>query len=193
LSRLDKNATAWIYPTTYHIKVAVRDRSAFWLSSGNWNNSNQPDIDPATSAADAEAAWHRDRDWHVIIEEPRLAALFEDYLLNDLAVAAAHNNPPELPGPPLAPPPLANTVTWACKQFFPTTTVTGTIKIVPLPTPDPGVYADADAYTTSSSPPPSPCTCSSSTSNYPTRRTPPRKLSSTSSTLSSTGRTTASR
>src|SRR6201995_4248364 len=46
LTRTDKDATAWIYPSAYHIKVAVRDRSVFWLSSGNWNNSNQPDIDP---------------------------------------------------------------------------------------------------------------------------------------------------
>src|SRR5262245_58204297 len=31
---------------SYHIKVAVRDRSAFWLSSGNLQSSNQPDIAP---------------------------------------------------------------------------------------------------------------------------------------------------
>ena len=35
-----------IFPTAYHIKVAVRDGTAFWLSSGNWQSSNQPDIDP---------------------------------------------------------------------------------------------------------------------------------------------------
>jgi hypothetical protein len=39
LTRTDPDATAWIFPTAYHIKVAVRDRTAFWLSSGNWNNS----------------------------------------------------------------------------------------------------------------------------------------------------------
>ena len=33
----------WIFRTAYHIKVAVRDHSTFWLSSGNWNNSNQPE------------------------------------------------------------------------------------------------------------------------------------------------------
>ena len=42
LERADPLAAAWIYPNAYHIKVAVRDGSAFWLSSGNWNNSNQP-------------------------------------------------------------------------------------------------------------------------------------------------------
>lgn len=143
LTRLDKDATAWIYPTSYHIKVAVRDHSAFWLSSGNWNNSNQPDIDPLTIPADAQAARHRDRDWHVIIEQPQLAEVFEDYILNDLSIAAAHNNPPEQPGPPLTPPPLGSTQTPAFSRFFPADTVTGTIKIAPLLTPDPGVYAGA--------------------------------------------------
>ena len=37
----------WIFPTAYHIKVAVRDSMEFWLSSGNWNNSNQPEDAPA--------------------------------------------------------------------------------------------------------------------------------------------------
>jgi hypothetical protein len=143
LTRLDKDATAWIYPTSYHIKVAVRDRSACWLSSGNWNNSNQPDIDPVTVPADAETARHRDRDWHVVIEQPELAGVFADFIGNDLAIAAAHNNPPEQPGPPLTPAPLGSTRTPAFGQFFPAATVTGTIKIAPLLTPDPGVYTGA--------------------------------------------------
>ena len=46
LVRSSPQAETWIFPTAYHIKVAVRDSSAMWLSSGNWNNSNQPDIDP---------------------------------------------------------------------------------------------------------------------------------------------------
>jgi PLD-like domain len=143
LTRLDKEATAWIFPTAYHIKVAVRDRSALWLSSGNWNNSNQPAIDPFTTAADAQEARHRDRDWHVVIQQPQLAGVFEDYILHDLAVAAEHNNPPEQPGPPLTPPPLGSIETPEFDQFFPAASVTGTIKIAPLLTPDPGVYADA--------------------------------------------------
>jgi len=143
LTRLDKEATAWIFPTAYHIKVAVRDRSALWLSSGNWNNSNQPAIDPFTTPADAQEARHRDRDWHVVIQQPQLAGVFEDYILHDLAVAAAHNNPPGQPGAPLTPPPLGSTETPEFAQFFPAASVTGTIKIAPLLTPDPGVYADA--------------------------------------------------
>jgi PLD-like domain len=143
LTHTDPDATAWIFPTAYHIKVAVRDRSAFWLSSGNWNNSNQPDIDPVNVAADAQQARHRDRDWHVVIEQAQLAGVFEDYIQNDLQVAFGHNTPPEAAGKPLTPPSLGSGQTPAFGQFFPAATVTGTIKIAPLLTPDPGVYAGA--------------------------------------------------
>src|SRR6266566_5036603 len=143
LTHTDPDATAWIFPTAYHIKVAVRDRTAFWLSSGNWNNSNQPDIDPVTVPADAQQARHRDRDWHVVIEQPQLAGVFEDYIRNDLQIASGHNTPPEAAGPPLTPPSLGSAQTPAFRQFFPAATITGIIKIAPLLTPDPGVYAGA--------------------------------------------------
>jgi hypothetical protein len=64
----------WIYPTAYHIKVAVKDSSSFWLSSGNWNNSNHPDIDPIADPVGVESTLkHSDRDWHVIVENATLA------------------------------------------------------------------------------------------------------------------------
>ena len=143
MTRLDREATAWIYPSSYHIKVAVRDHSALWLSSGNWNNSNQPDIDPIATPADAAAAPHCDRDWHVVIDSPQLARVVEEYILNDLSIAAAHNSPAEPAGPPLTPPPLGSTTTAKFSEFFPAQTVAGMIKIAPLLTPDPGVYAGA--------------------------------------------------
>jgi hypothetical protein len=143
LTRTDPDATAWIYPTAYHIKVAVRDHAVFWLSSGNWNNSNQPDIDPVHVAADALQARHRDRDWHVVVEQSQLAGVFEAYISNDLQIASGHNTPPEAAGKPLTPPDLGSTQTPAFAQFFPTATVSGVIKIAPLLTPDPGVYAGA--------------------------------------------------
>jgi len=34
------------FANSYHEKVAVRDSTAFWLSSGNWTATSQPDIDP---------------------------------------------------------------------------------------------------------------------------------------------------
>ena len=44
LDRSDALVSAWMFPSAYHIKVIVRDNTAFWLSSGNLNNSNQPDL-----------------------------------------------------------------------------------------------------------------------------------------------------
>jgi len=141
LTRPDPEADAWIFPTAYHIKVAVRDHTAFWLSSGNWDNFNQPDIDPASSARDADAARHCARDWHVIVEQAQLANVFEQYILHDKTIAAAHNLPPASAGPPLPPPVLGSSETAPFERFFESATITGTMKISPLLTPDPGVYA----------------------------------------------------
>jgi hypothetical protein len=33
-----------LWANAYHIKVAVRDGRAGWLSSGNWQSSNQPNV-----------------------------------------------------------------------------------------------------------------------------------------------------
>jgi hypothetical protein len=142
LEERDPEAAAWIFPSAYHIKVAVRDGTAFWLSSGNWNNSNQPDIDPVNDPAGAQATLKSsDRDWHVIIEHPALAALFETYLRNDLAVASQHQAQaaagtaaldalstlaaPELPAASRVP-----------QQFFAPKSITARMKIQPVLTPD---------------------------------------------------------
>jgi hypothetical protein len=87
--RSSPKAPEWIYPTAYHIKVAVRDSSSFWLSSGNWNNSNQPDIDPfKNKAAAGPIAKKIDRDWHIIVNHKELAQTYEALLKNDFAVAS---------------------------------------------------------------------------------------------------------
>jgi hypothetical protein len=143
LERQDPMAAAWAFPNAYHIKVAVRDGSAFWLSSGNWNNSNQPDIDPlADPTGSAAVAQKSDRDWHVIVEHEGLAALFEKYLQNDLEVAGEHQSTQaaaaaaamaalgELAEPEIT---LAARVP---QQYFPPRKVSGVIKVQPLLTPD---------------------------------------------------------
>lgn len=90
----DKFENAWVrigpvngwVSSSYHIKVAVRDSSAFWLSSGNWQSSNQPDADPSPVA---QQPWDREwldtynREWHVVVEHEGLAKTFERYLRND--------------------------------------------------------------------------------------------------------------
>jgi phosphatidylserine/phosphatidylglycerophosphate/cardiolipin synthase-like enzyme len=81
----DSLVSAEMFPTSYHIKVMVRDSAALWLSSGNLNNSNQPDM--------ASPPKTEDRDWHVIIEDQTLANLFEAYLNQDFKSAQAYQIP----------------------------------------------------------------------------------------------------
>jgi len=87
----DPHVSAEIFPSAYHIKVIVRDGAAFWLSSGNLNRTNQPDIAPLQNAAAAKSVVPGcDRDWHVIVENKGLAEVFEAYIQNDLKVAAKY-------------------------------------------------------------------------------------------------------
>lgn len=78
-----------IFPSAYHIKVAVRDGEAFWLSSGNWQSSNQPDLTQlGGDVASLRRIWQRyNREWHVVIEHPGLASLFEGFLQWDIRQA----------------------------------------------------------------------------------------------------------
>jgi len=73
----------WV-ASSYHIKVCVRDRNSFWLSSGNWQSSNQPDAEPLNEHPQ-KRSWltKYNRDWHAIVEHQGLARTYEAYLLND--------------------------------------------------------------------------------------------------------------
>ena len=85
LTRSEPFAAQWSFPYAYHIKVIVRDNGAVWLSSGNLNNSNEPDLSqPPTT---------EDRDWHVIIEDANPARIFVAYLDFDYRTAAANQLP----------------------------------------------------------------------------------------------------
>jgi hypothetical protein len=141
LTNADRMATAWIYPNAYHIKVAVRDDGVFWLSSGNWNNSNQPQIDLSDPAAASKTAAASDRDWHVIATCPTLADTFRQFLQNDYAVASQYNLPPVDPAmqqatPTVEMPAAALAAGRAPRTFFPPKTISGVIPIQPLLTPD---------------------------------------------------------
>jgi hypothetical protein len=85
LTRNDPVVTEWIYPTAYHIKVAVRDKKAFMLSSGNYNVSNQPNL--AANEPSKGSLANADRDWHVIILNEAMAVLFKAYIDNDFNIA----------------------------------------------------------------------------------------------------------
>jgi hypothetical protein len=75
------------FASAYHIKVGVRDRKAFWLSSGNWQSSNQPAIDFLAAGADRALIASYNREWHVVVENEKLAEIFRTYLEGDLRTA----------------------------------------------------------------------------------------------------------
>lgn len=85
LVRTDKFASKWMFPYAYHIKVIVRDGKVLWLSSGNLNNSNQPDP--------SRPPHKEDRDWHLIVENKELADVFAYYLNYDYNSAIKWQNP----------------------------------------------------------------------------------------------------
>lgn len=145
LENHDPKASAYIYPTAYHIKVAVREDDTFWLSSGNWNNSNQPEIDLSDDAGAEQIFKKSDRDWHVIVQSPTLARVFREFLSNDYSVASQHNDPQPSPALTAAlgllptlqvPPDLLEGLALKPRQFFPPRSISGNIKIQPLLTPD---------------------------------------------------------
>lgn len=151
LVRSSPEADTWIYPSAYHIKVMVRDSDTVWLSSGNLNNSNQPDIDPFhhPQASDQATAKASDRDWHIIIQSSELAKTFEAYLDHDFQQAVLHaptgtlaTKPSKLLQMPAA---LASLKRNTAGQFTfaQPKTIDEQVKITPLLTPDPGVYQAA--------------------------------------------------
>ena len=72
------------FASAYHEKVAVRDSKAFWLSSGNWSSRSQPDIDPIGTPSQARGMYSKgNREWHVIVEDEKLAKIFERYIKHD--------------------------------------------------------------------------------------------------------------
>ena len=141
LERNDRYVNAWEFPSAYHIKVIVRDGTATWLSSGNLNNSNEPDLDAPPKT--------EDRDWHVIVENQKIAETFSAFIRHDLQVASQHQAeaPDDVQSAvrrsilkladsanPLQPPPvsLAPRAVQAKSQTFQNQSLT----ITPLLTPD---------------------------------------------------------
>jgi V8-like Glu-specific endopeptidase len=68
---------------SYHIKVTVRDRSAVWLSSGNWKRSSQPLIDDADLDDPRVTSGAGNREWHAVIVNETLAERFRNHILAD--------------------------------------------------------------------------------------------------------------
>ncbi|HEX6718238.1 MAG TPA: phospholipase D-like domain-containing protein [Pyrinomonadaceae bacterium] len=77
-----------LIPTAYHIKVASRDGEEFWLSSGNWKDSNQANIDPAgDNATNMAPLRQHNREWHAVIANQKLATMFQKFIEFDFSEA----------------------------------------------------------------------------------------------------------
>ncbi len=69
--------------TSYHIKVTVRDRDTFWLSSGNWKRTSQPLISAADRDDPRAVSRQGNREWHVVIKNKTLAGRFRNHIIAD--------------------------------------------------------------------------------------------------------------
>ena len=144
--KIAKAAVGNLYPNAYHIKVAVRDGKAFWISSGNWQGSNQPDADASKLSVDKQRKLlaEHNREWHVIVEHPALAKMFEKYIQWDMTEAARVQKrgvPPLQPPEPdllLLPEPLAvaRAEPRPVQIFAPLVLKAAKARIQPLLTPD---------------------------------------------------------
>lgn len=89
-----------VFANAYHTKVAVRDGKAFWLSSGNWTPTSQPEIPPGPMPT----LYNRgNREWHAIVEDADLAGVFEGFIRHDIRQAKkalAAGVPEAMPAPP---------------------------------------------------------------------------------------------
>jgi hypothetical protein len=141
---LQSNANpAGLWASAYHIKVAIRDSTTLWLSSGNWQSSNQPDVHPFVPNPEklpADFQKNYDRDYHAIIKNQKLASIFEFYIKRDFALSAAQaGEAVSFVAPDLFVPEEqeAEAVTFAAPpQLFKPLRLNRVVSVQPLLTPD---------------------------------------------------------
>ena len=61
----------------YHIKVAIKDKKEFWLSSGNWQSSNQPNEDFENNI---NLLPKYNREWNVLVNNKKLADTYRKFI-----------------------------------------------------------------------------------------------------------------
>lgn len=131
-----------LFESSYHIKVAVRDNAAFWLSSGNWQSSNQAPVGEGDDLGTPTGMWNDyNREWHAIVDHPGLAKTFREHIEQDL-IEARETARPEAPAIEryvwvpidyLEPDTALIEAPYVLRKSL---TITGKIKVHPLLTPD---------------------------------------------------------
>ena len=144
-----------LFASAYHIKVAVwgdgdSDASVFWLSSGNWQSTNQdPKVVAQIDKVKAEDVEGYNREWHAVVKtkgSPRPSAPIS----SRTSKTTTKSRPTRPPAPShfdvLVPIEADREEAPRAREFqvFPPKTITGKIKVQPLLTPDnyPEVIAD---------------------------------------------------
>ena len=128
------------FASAYHIKVAVRDGKAFWLSSGNWQSSNQPDHEIATNGDGWNLLMKHNREWNVVVQNTDLAGQFEAFLKHDLKQARADENIESAELPTLEfiveEDPELERVPTGSPTYFEPLVIERSLRVQPLLTPD---------------------------------------------------------
>jgi hypothetical protein len=142
-SRLDHTWTSvgsgGAFSSAYHIKVAVADGERFWLSTGNWQSSNQPPYDPINDPENLPEAYGSsyNREYHVVCEHPGLARTFEEFLDYDRTLTDSYGPPTEVSPPDLfLPKGLEPTPDFAPRKYFPAFHKRRRFRVQPILTPD---------------------------------------------------------
>ena len=138
-----------LFATSYHIKVAVwtdrlpgnnRKDLSFWLSSGNWQSSNQAPIVKAPTAVTWDDVKAYNREWHALVEHEGLAATFRNHLEQDFEDCTAAAAEEALPGPAfdvLVPEEFLELPRQPTQfRAFEPLVIQDTLKVQPLLTPD---------------------------------------------------------
>lgn len=132
-----------IFPWAYHIKVAVRDGKAFWLSSGSWQSSNQPDSNrrlPASADTPPFLLDEHNREWHVVLQDEGISKQLEKHILQDAEDARTELEAAAPEDPVIWIDSLAELTTAeeapAARRYFEPYAISGKIRVRPILTPD---------------------------------------------------------
>ncbi len=145
-----------LFASAYHIKVAVwgdgdSDASMFWLSSGNWQSSNQDPIELGLDQINQvrpDQVEGYNREWHAVVTHQGLAKTFRNHLEQDFEDnhRIAQQEAPAPVMPDVLVPIGAREEAPSPRDFkaFPPKLISGNIKVQPLLTPDnyPEIIAD---------------------------------------------------
>lgn len=139
---VSKKQPEGLWASAYHIKVAVRDGQTCWLSSGNWQSSNQPAVHifgPNPEPLPSGLQRKYNRDYHAIISNEKVASAYETYIKRDydLTTEVGAAQPFALPDLFVPEEEPAELITFAAPpKFFPPLHLDRKVRVQPLLTPD---------------------------------------------------------